>query len=144
MFTTDLVNLYNRNIFKTSLYIYIFQNEKCRLMLVLRYRWTVILNLQIVQTVYSTFKGILQYLGLLLIYFLKLYWTSQQNVKLMRHRLHKLVTYSFNFTHKYEKSMNLSSVIIEIQNIHLLLKITWIRGVMIENIKDSNLTFNSL
>ena len=28
MFTTD----YNRNIFKTSLYIYIFQDEKCRLM----------------------------------------------------------------------------------------------------------------
>jgi len=28
MFTTDLVNLYNRNIFKTSLYIYIFQDEK--------------------------------------------------------------------------------------------------------------------
>ena len=33
MFTTDLVNLYNRNIFKTSLYIYIFQDEKCRLVL---------------------------------------------------------------------------------------------------------------
>ena len=32
MFTTNLVNLYNRNIFKTSLYIYIFQDEKCRLM----------------------------------------------------------------------------------------------------------------
>ena len=32
MFTTDLVNLYNRNIFETSLYIYIFQDEKCRLM----------------------------------------------------------------------------------------------------------------
>ena len=32
MFTTDLVNLYNENIFKTSLYIYIFQDEKCRLM----------------------------------------------------------------------------------------------------------------
>ena len=32
MFTTDLVNLYTRNIFKTSLYIYIFQDEKCRLM----------------------------------------------------------------------------------------------------------------
>ena len=32
MFTTDLVNLYNRNNFKTSLYIYIFQDEKCRLM----------------------------------------------------------------------------------------------------------------
>ena len=32
MFTTDLVNLYNRNIFKPSLYIYIFQDEKCRLM----------------------------------------------------------------------------------------------------------------
>ena len=32
MFTTDLVNLYNRDIFKTSLYIYIFQDEKCRLM----------------------------------------------------------------------------------------------------------------
>ena len=36
MFTTDLVNiyvyLYNRNIFKISLYIYIFQDEKCRLM----------------------------------------------------------------------------------------------------------------
>ena len=32
MFTTYLVNLYNRNIFKTSLYIYIFQDEKCRLM----------------------------------------------------------------------------------------------------------------
>ena len=32
MFTTDLVNLYNWNIFKTSLYIYIFQDEKCRLM----------------------------------------------------------------------------------------------------------------
>ena len=32
MFTTDLVNLYNRNSFKTSLYIYIFQDEKCRLM----------------------------------------------------------------------------------------------------------------
>ena len=32
MFTTDLVNLYNRNIFKTSLYIYIFQDEECRLM----------------------------------------------------------------------------------------------------------------
>ena len=32
MFTTDLVNLYNRNIFKTSLYFYIFQDEKCRLM----------------------------------------------------------------------------------------------------------------
>ena len=32
MFTTDLVNLYNRNIFKTSLYIYTFQDEKCRLM----------------------------------------------------------------------------------------------------------------
>jgi len=31
MFTSDLVNLYNRNIFKTSLYIYIFQDEKCRL-----------------------------------------------------------------------------------------------------------------
>ena len=31
MFTTDLVNLYNMNIFKTSLYIYIFHNEKCRL-----------------------------------------------------------------------------------------------------------------
>ena len=33
MFTTELVNLYNRNIFKTSLYIYIFQDEKCRLSL---------------------------------------------------------------------------------------------------------------
>ena len=32
MFTTDLVNLYNRIMFKTSLYIYIFQDEKCRLM----------------------------------------------------------------------------------------------------------------
>jgi len=32
MFTTDQVNLYNRNIFKTSLYIYIFHDEKCRLM----------------------------------------------------------------------------------------------------------------
>ena len=32
MFTTDLVNLYNRNIFKTSLYMYIFLDEKCRLM----------------------------------------------------------------------------------------------------------------
>ena len=32
MFTTDLVNLNNRNIFKTSLYIYIFQDEKCHLM----------------------------------------------------------------------------------------------------------------
>jgi len=32
MFTTDLVNLYNRNIFKTSLCIYIGQDEKCRLM----------------------------------------------------------------------------------------------------------------
>ena len=32
MFTTDLGNLYNRKIFKTSLYIYIFQDEKCRLM----------------------------------------------------------------------------------------------------------------
>ena len=32
MFTTDLVNLYNRNIFKTSLYFYIFQDEKCRFM----------------------------------------------------------------------------------------------------------------
>ena len=32
MFTTDLVNLYNRNILKTSLYIYILQDEKCRLM----------------------------------------------------------------------------------------------------------------
>ena len=32
MFTTDLVNLYNRKILKTSLYIYIFQDEKCRLM----------------------------------------------------------------------------------------------------------------
>ena len=32
MFTTDLVILYNRNIFKTSLYIYFFQDEKCRLM----------------------------------------------------------------------------------------------------------------
>jgi len=32
MFTTDLVNLYNRNIFKASLYIYIFQDEKCRFM----------------------------------------------------------------------------------------------------------------
>ena len=32
MFTIDLFNLYNRNIFKTSLYIYIFQDEKCRLM----------------------------------------------------------------------------------------------------------------
>ena len=32
MFTTDLVNLYTRNIFKTSLYIYIFQDEKCHLM----------------------------------------------------------------------------------------------------------------
>ena len=46
MFTTDLVNLYNRNIFKTSLYTkrteylmyilfslsVIFQDEKCRLM----------------------------------------------------------------------------------------------------------------
>ena len=32
MFTTDLGNLYNRNIFKTSLCIDIFQNEKCRLM----------------------------------------------------------------------------------------------------------------
>ena len=30
MFTTDLVNLYN--ISKTSLYIYIFQDEKCHLM----------------------------------------------------------------------------------------------------------------
>ena len=27
-----LVNLYNRNIFKTFLYIYIFQDDKCRLM----------------------------------------------------------------------------------------------------------------
>ena len=33
MFTTDLVNLFNRNISKTSLYIYIFQDEKYRLML---------------------------------------------------------------------------------------------------------------
>ena len=32
MFTTDQVNLYNRNIFKTSLYIYIFQDEKFRFM----------------------------------------------------------------------------------------------------------------
>ena len=32
MFPTDLVNLYNRNIFKASLYIYIFQDEKCRFM----------------------------------------------------------------------------------------------------------------
>ena len=32
MFTTDLVNLYTRNIFKTSLYIYTVQDEKCRLM----------------------------------------------------------------------------------------------------------------
>ena len=32
MFTTDLVNLYNRDILKTSFYIYIFQDEKCRLM----------------------------------------------------------------------------------------------------------------
>ena len=32
MLTTDLVNLCNRNIFKTSLYNYIFQDEKCRLM----------------------------------------------------------------------------------------------------------------
>ena len=32
MFTTHLVNLYNGNIFKTSLYIYMFQDEKCRLM----------------------------------------------------------------------------------------------------------------
>ena len=32
MFATDLVNLYNKNIFKTSLCIYIFQDEKCRLM----------------------------------------------------------------------------------------------------------------
>ena len=32
MFTTDLVNLYNRNIFITSLYIDIFPDEKCRLM----------------------------------------------------------------------------------------------------------------
>ena len=32
MFTTDQVNLYKRNIFKTSLYIYIFQDEKCRRM----------------------------------------------------------------------------------------------------------------
>jgi len=30
MFTTDLGNQYNRNIFKKSLYIYIFQDEKCR------------------------------------------------------------------------------------------------------------------
>ena len=30
MYITDLVNLYNGNIFKTSLYIYIFQDEKCR------------------------------------------------------------------------------------------------------------------
>ena len=37
MFTTDLVNLYNRNIFKTSLYIYIFQDEKCRISLSLAY-----------------------------------------------------------------------------------------------------------
>ena len=33
--TEDLVNLYNRNIFKTSLYIYIFQDEKCRLIIYL-------------------------------------------------------------------------------------------------------------
>ena len=32
MFTTYLVNLYNRDIFKTSLYMYIFQDEKCLLM----------------------------------------------------------------------------------------------------------------
>ena len=32
MLKTDLVNLYNRNFFETSLYIYIFQDEKCRLM----------------------------------------------------------------------------------------------------------------
>jgi len=32
MFTADLVNLYNRNIFETSLYIFIFQDEKCRLL----------------------------------------------------------------------------------------------------------------
>ena len=32
MFTTHLFNLYIRNIFKTSLYIYIFQDEKCRLL----------------------------------------------------------------------------------------------------------------
>ena len=31
MFTTHLVNIYNKNIFKTSVYIYIFQDEKCRL-----------------------------------------------------------------------------------------------------------------
>ena len=36
MFTTDLVNLYNRNIFKATLYI---QGEKCRLMRNL-YLWT--------------------------------------------------------------------------------------------------------
>ena len=32
MFKIDLVNQYNINIFKTSLYINIVQDEKCRLM----------------------------------------------------------------------------------------------------------------
>ena len=40
MFTTDLGNLYNRNIFKTSLYIYIFQDEKCRFIAIYLYLWS--------------------------------------------------------------------------------------------------------
>ena len=43
MFTTNLVNLYNRNIFKTSLYIFIFQDEKCRLCAIYLYLWSFLL-----------------------------------------------------------------------------------------------------
>ena len=44
MFTTDLVNLYNRNIFKTSLYIYIFQEEKCRIIAIYLYLWLALIH----------------------------------------------------------------------------------------------------
>ena len=52
MFTTDLVNLYNRNIFETSLYIYIFQDEKCRLMPNLSLSMIFIIEVHVVKTEY--------------------------------------------------------------------------------------------
>ena len=56
MFTTDLVNLYNRNIFKTSRYINIFQNEKCRLMRNLSL--SMLLNLYLVVNVEDFFVSL--------------------------------------------------------------------------------------
>jgi len=57
MFTTDLVNLYNRNIFKTSLYIYIFQDENVVLCAIYLYLW-IYLNSVEARNLKITLKGV--------------------------------------------------------------------------------------